>query len=79
MQQSGDATKLHEALNCLLDTAPPERQTKTLKTTIHSSLTDDAIPGPTSLVRSLHRDWAAVGAFGDRGSTTVVTSPVWTS
>jgi hypothetical protein len=31
------------------------------------------------LWRVIHRDRAAVDAFGDRGSTIVVTSPVWTS
>jgi hypothetical protein len=31
------------------------------------------------LRRVIHRDRAAVGAFGDRGSTIVVTSPVRTS
>jgi hypothetical protein len=31
------------------------------------------------LRRVIHRDRLAVGAFGDRGSTIVVTSPVWTS
>jgi hypothetical protein len=31
------------------------------------------------LRRVIHRDRAAVGALGDRGSTIVVTRPVWTS
>jgi hypothetical protein len=31
------------------------------------------------LRRIIHRDRTPVGAFGDRGSTIVVTSPVWTS
>jgi hypothetical protein len=40
MQQSGDAAKLLEALNCLLENAPSERQTKPLETTIRSLRTD---------------------------------------